>query len=93
MGKWVIVLAGQLLVYFQVALGNLEPDGQLIGVRRFGKKSSAPARRPVSLSSRRSREVSRMMYVYRTPSAARMRRHSPGPSRFGIIQSEIKSDA
>ena len=44
------VLAGQLLVDFQDALGDLETNGQLIGVRGFGQKvvgAGAEAGQPV----------------------------------------------
>ncbi len=57
------VLLGQLLVDGQNPFRDLETDGKLIGVGRLGQKVVGAARRPSSLSSRRSREVRRMMYV------------------------------
>ena len=56
-----LVLAGELLVNLQDAFGNFQPDGQLIRVGRLGEKVVGTGAKPFSRSSRRSRDVSRMM--------------------------------
>ena len=55
------VLSGQLLVEIQDASGDLQADGQLVRVGRLGQKVVGAGASPSSRSSRRSREVSRMM--------------------------------
>jgi hypothetical protein len=49
------------LVRLEDPPGDLQPQRQLDGIVGLVRKSSAPARSPSSLSSRLSREVSRMI--------------------------------
>ena len=57
------VLQRELIVHGQNAFSDFEADCQLVRVRRFDEKVVGAARRPVSRSSLRSREVSKMMKV------------------------------
>ena len=57
------VLLCELIVHCQYAFSDFEADCQLVRVWRFDEKVVAPARRPVSRSSLRSREVNKMMKV------------------------------
>ena len=56
-----LVLPGELVVHCQDPLGDLQADRQLVGVGRLGQEVVGAGAGPSSRSSRRSREVSRMM--------------------------------